>query len=59
MNDNCEGKTIDYDKISKRVLIAKIFEIQEECRPSFLDALMRTIQNCPPCDLEYKKGVDN
>lgn len=49
---NCEGKTIDFDKISKRVLINKIFEIKEECRPAFLDAVIDAIQNCPPYDCE-------
>lgn len=52
MSNNCEGKTIDFDKISKRVLINKIFEIKEECRPAFLDAVIDAIQNCPPYDCE-------
>lgn len=46
------GKTIDYDKISRRVLLDKLVEIDDiEITPKALNRILCVIQNMPPYEM--------
>ncbi|MDO4801295.1 MAG: hypothetical protein Q4A15_03940 [Prevotellaceae bacterium] len=59
MTDICEGKTIDYDKISRRVLRNAILKRSDfEITPKALNEILLIIANLPSCEeLELEREV--
>ena len=59
MSEICEGKTIDYDKISKSLLVRKMLQIDDvTITPKAFNRMMEVIQNMPPSEISDKPNCN-